>query len=83
MARNKEAAMKIVIEFYRIRPADDAHAVVGRETADADDIDDAVRLSRGLCRTLNMPQRPDRVSIVDSEGHTLYSGMFDGSDDDE
>jgi hypothetical protein len=73
--------MKFVIEFYRVREADDAHAVVGRETADADDIDHAITVSRQLCRTLNMPQRPDIVSIVDSEGNTLYSGTFDAVDD--
>lgn len=75
--------MKIVIEFYRVRAADDAHAVVGRETADADDVDHAISLSRQLCRTLNMPQRPDVVSIADSEGNSLYSGMFDAVDDGE
>jgi hypothetical protein len=73
--------MKFVIEFYRVRAADDAHAVVGRETADADDIDHAISLSKQLCRTLNMPQRPDVVSIADSEGKTLYSGTFDAVDD--
>jgi len=40
--------MKIVLEFYRVRKADDAHAVVGRETADAADLDDAIGLARQL-----------------------------------
>jgi len=71
--------MKIMIEFYRIREADDAHAVVGRETAVAADLDDAIGLVRQLSRTLDMPQRPDAVSISDSDGNRLYSGTFDAA----
>jgi len=71
--------MKIVIEFYRIREADDAHAVVGRETAETADLEDAIRLARQLSRTLDMPQRPDVMSITDREGHRLYSGTFDAA----
>lgn len=63
--------MKIVIEFYRIRPQDDAHAVVGRETEDAADLDAAIE--RALARTLDMPQRPDALTITDAQGRRLYS----------
>jgi hypothetical protein len=41
-------AMKVVIEFYRIREADHAHAIVGREIADATDLDDAVEIAQRL-----------------------------------
>ena len=75
--RSEETATKIVLEFYRIRKADDAHAVVGRETADAADLDDAIGLARQLWRTLDMPQRPDAMSISDNEGNRLYSGTLD------
>ena len=34
--------MKIVIEFYRTRDTDDAHAVVGREMLKVADLDDAI-----------------------------------------
>jgi hypothetical protein len=47
--------MKVVIEFYRIREADHAHAIVGREIADATDLDDAVEIARRLWQTLDMP----------------------------
>jgi hypothetical protein len=67
--------VEIVLEFYRIRKADDA--VVGRETADAADLDDAIGLARQLRRTLDMPQRPDAMSISDNEGNRLYSGTLD------
>lgn len=66
--------MKIVIEFYRTRDADDAHAVIGRETADAVDLDNAIEIALLLSRTLEMPQRPDAMSITDVNGTTLYSG---------
>ena len=34
--------MKVVIEFYRTRDADNAHALVGRETVEVDDLDGAM-----------------------------------------
>jgi hypothetical protein len=68
--------MKIVIAFYRIREADNAHAVIGQEAADAADLDDAIEIARQLAQTLNMPQRPDAFSINDSEGIELYVHRF-------
>lgn len=68
--------MRIVIEFYRIREADDAHAVVGRETAEAADLDDAIEIARHLSQTLDMPQRPDAMTVTDGDGNTLYSGLL-------
>jgi len=68
--------MKVVIEFYRTRIADDAHAVIGRETVDAADLDAAIEIARLLARTLNMPQWPDAVAIADSEGATIYSSII-------
>ena len=69
--------MKIVIEFYRTRDADDAHAIVGRETAEAADLDDAIGIAQRLSQTLDMPQRPDAMTITDANGATLYSGALD------
>jgi hypothetical protein len=57
-------AMKIVIAFYRIRDTDDAHAIVGRETAEAADLDEAIEIALELLRTLDMPQRPDAMTIT-------------------
>lgn len=68
--------MKVVIEFYRIREADHAHAIVGREIAEAADLDDAVGIARHLWRTLDMPQRPDAMTISNSEGNKLLFGKF-------
>jgi hypothetical protein len=68
--------MKIVIEFYRIRETDKAHAVIGQETADAANLDDAIEIAQRLSKTLNMPQQPDVMSISDSEGNELYVHRF-------
>ncbi|MEA1671925.1 hypothetical protein [Nitrospirillum sp. BR 11163] len=68
--------MKAVIEFYRTRPQDDAHAVVGREIVDVVDFQDAVKLAWSMARTLDMPQRPDFLAVSDTDGKTLYSCLI-------
>lgn len=68
--------MKIVIEFYRTRDADEAYATVGRETREALDLDDAIEVARVLARTLDMPQRPDAMTITDAARTTIYTGAL-------
>lgn len=75
--------MKIVIEFYRIREADEAHAVIGREITDAVDLDDAIEIARQLSQNLNMPQHPDALAILDGEGNKLYSGLLCANENSE
>jgi len=69
--------MKVVIEFYRVRPSDQACAVVGRETVEVLDRDDAIAVALHLRDTLNMPQRPDGMAISDGQGNKFHSGSFD------
>ncbi len=69
--------MRIVIEFYRIRETDDAHALVGRATAEAADLDNAIEIARQLWQSLDMPQRPDAMAISDGKGNKLCSGTLD------
>jgi hypothetical protein len=69
--------MKIVVEFYRTRNADDAHAVVGREEKEAANTDNAIEIGRQLSQSLDMPQRPDAMTITDANGATLYCGVID------
>ncbi|MBA8905545.1 hypothetical protein [Aminobacter ciceronei] len=69
--------MKIVIEFYRTRGKDDAHAVVGRETDEVADVEGAIELALRLSQTLDLPQRPDGITITDADGRVLYSGDVD------
>ncbi|MCR5859011.1 hypothetical protein [Mesorhizobium sp. J428] len=75
--------MHVVVEFYRTRDVDDAHAVVGRETTEAADLDDAVEVARRLSETLDMPQRPDAMTITDAAGAVLYAGAVEADASDE
>lgn len=75
--------MRVVIEFYRTRDADDAHAVVGREKAEAADTEDAIAIAQRLALTLDMPQRPDAMSITGAGGEVLYRGDTGLRKDDE
>jgi len=75
--------MKVVIEFYRTRLTDDAHAVIGRETVLATDLDDAIEIARFLARTLNMPQWPDAVTISEADGAALYSEIIAAQEREE
>lgn len=72
--------MKVVFEFYRIRGADDARAVIGREVGEAVDLDDAIGFARRLSLTLDMPQRPDALSVFDGDGNEFYSGQPGSAD---
>ena len=63
--------MKVCIEFYRTRECDEAHAVLGRVSRKADDLDHAVLLGRLLLATLDMPQWPDAMTISDVNGNEL------------
>lgn len=69
--------MKFVVEFHRTRQADDAHAVVGRETIEAGDLAHAIEIAHLLSQTLDMPQRPDVIAIADLSGAALFSGLID------
>ncbi|MBS7554803.1 hypothetical protein KHC23_14210 [Ancylobacter dichloromethanicus] len=69
--------MRIVIEFYRTRARDSAHALLGREAAEVVDLDAAIELARSLARTLNMPQRPDALTITGADGVVLHACAFD------
>jgi hypothetical protein len=57
--------IQMSIEFYRSCDRDDSHAVLGRVTREADDLDDAVEVARTLLST------PDAMTISDAEGKEL------------
>lgn len=68
--------MQVTIEFFRIREAGDAQALVGREPAEAADLTDAIGMGRRLGLMLHMPQRPDAMAIMDRDGTVLYTGAL-------
>lgn len=71
------------MEFYRTRIADEAHAVIGREPLEAEDLDAAIRMARLLSVNLNMPQTPDAFVLCDAFGNRLYTAALNAADDGE
>jgi hypothetical protein len=61
-----------IIEFFRIRDADGAHATLDRVAHDTTDLEDAKVRARSLFETLVMPQRPDAVRILDQDGDEVF-----------
>lgn len=68
--------MQIVIAFFRVRPEDGAQALVGRESAEVSNLDEALALASVLAQSLSMPQRPDAVTVFDEAGRRLHSCAF-------
>lgn len=64
--------MKVIIEFYRIRARDTAHARVGRVSRSVADANDAIKLARSLLLSLDMPQKPDFIAILDDQENAFY-----------
>jgi len=64
--------MVFTIEFFRIRKEDNAHAMLDRITHVASDLEGAKVKARSLFDTLNMPQNPDGLRILDQNEHQVY-----------
>ena len=60
--------MIFTIEFFRIRPNDDAHATLDRLSVIVDDLDAA----KVNFETLEIPQKPDGLRIFDESGCELF-----------
>lgn len=72
--------MMFTIEFFRIRKEDNAHAMLDRVTHIASDLESAKVKARSLFDTLNMPQNPDGLRILDKSGNEVFfwtPGMAD------
>ena len=65
--------MQFTIEFFRLREEDDAHATLGRITHIGTDLETSESESQTLFETLNMPQKPDGLRILDHDGDMKYS----------
>ena len=64
--------IRVVIEFYRVRSDDGAHAVLDRAEYDVVDIAAAVRVAEKFILRVELPQRPDDFVITDMTGNPLY-----------
>ena len=61
-----------IIEFFRIRDTDDARAILDRVEHDTTDLEDAKVRAQSLFETLNMPQKPDALRILDQTGDEVF-----------
>ena len=68
----REAWEIFTIEFFRIRPNDHAHATLDRLSVIVDDLDAAKVKASSLFETLEMPQKPDGLRILDESGCELF-----------
>ena len=64
--------MRFTIEFFRIRKEDNAHAMLDRVTHITSDLESAKVKARSLFDTLNMPQNPDGLRILDQSGKEVF-----------
>ena len=65
--------MQFTFEFFRIRLGDSAHATLDRILHDASNLDDAKTRALSLFETLNMPQTPDGLRILDKDGTEVFT----------
>ncbi len=61
-----------IIEFFRVRDTDGAHATLDRVEHDTTDLEDAKVRAQSLFETLDMPQRPDALRILDQAGDEVF-----------
>lgn len=61
-----------IIEFFRVRGTDEARAILDRVEHDTTDLDDAKVRALSLFETLDMPQKPDALRIVDHNGDEVF-----------
>ena len=64
--------MMFIIEFFRIRDRDNAHATLDRITHIATDLESATVKAKSLFDTLNLPQTPDGLRILDQDGREAF-----------
>jgi hypothetical protein len=64
--------MMFIIEFFRIREADNAHAMLDRITHIASDLESAKVKAKSLFDTLSLPQNPDGLRILDQSGNEVF-----------
>jgi hypothetical protein len=62
-----------IIEFFRVREADEAHATLGRVEHDTTDLEDAKVRAQSFFETLDIPQKPDALRILDQSGDEVFS----------
>jgi hypothetical protein len=72
--------MNFTIEYFRIRASDEAHATLDRISVVADNLDAVKVKAKSLFHTLDMPQKPDGLRILDQVKRELYVWTPDDHD---
>ena len=62
-----------IIEFFRLRDADQAHATLGQVEHDTINLEEAKVRAQSLFETLDMPQKPDALRILDERGREVFA----------
>ena len=72
--------MNFTIEFFRTRPNDESHATLDRISIVAENLDTATVKAKLLFDTLDMPQKPDGLRILDQVKRELFVWVPDAHD---
>ena len=64
--------MMFIIEFFRVRGTDGAHATLDRVEHDTTDLKNAKVRALSLFEILDMPQKPDALRILDQTGAEVF-----------
>jgi hypothetical protein len=72
--------MNFTIEFFRTRLSDEAHATLDRISVVAENLDAAKVKAKSLFHTLDLPQRPDGLRILDQVKQELFVWKPDDHD---
>ena len=67
-----EIDVTLTIEFMRVREIDNAHATLDRVTNMTSNLDEVKIRAKALFATLDLPQAPDALRILDEEGRELF-----------
>src|ERR1700751_2711274 len=73
--RERLHKMMFTIEVFRISKEDNARGMLDRITQIASDLESAKVKAKPLFDTLNMPQTPDGLRILDQYGHEGFFWM--------
>jgi hypothetical protein len=72
--------MNFTVEFFRTRPGDKAHATLERISIVADNLNAATVKAKSLFDTLDMPQKPDGLRILNQVTRELFVWVLDDHD---
>ncbi len=78
--RKEQSRDEFYIEFFRIRPSDEARTTLDRISIGADNLDAATVKAKSLFDTLDMPQKPDGLRILDQVKGELFVWVPDAHD---